>query len=174
MIFLEDSPRFLEDSSRFVEILQDSSRFFKIRRDSSRIFYHYSSKCDTDFDCFDKSDEYYCDYLRFGENYAPELIPRDESGGSLTVYMNVSVLAFPYIETINLKFTADFYLNLKWYDLRIDFRDLNNVTSLNTLSQSDIKRLWTPKLGFTNALGPFQVHSFSYSHNYVNYIIQLF
>ena len=45
----------------------------------SRFFFH-SSKCDTDFDCHDKSDEYYCDYLFFGENYAKELIPRDETG----------------------------------------------------------------------------------------------
>ena len=70
--------------------------------------------------------------------------------------MNVSVLAFPFIETVNLKFTADFFLNLKWYDLRIDYRDLNNVTSLNTLSKEDMQNIWVPKLGFTNALGPFQ------------------
>ena len=85
------------------------------------------------------------------------MIPRDETGKALIVYMNVSVLAFPFIETVALKFTADFYLNLKWYDLRIDFRDLNNVTSLNTLSRADQDAIWTPKLGFTNALGPFQV-----------------
>ena len=72
------------------------------------IFFFYSDKCDTDFDCADKSDEYYCDYLRFGENYAKELIPRDETGGALIIYMNVSVLAFPFIETIDLKFTGYF------------------------------------------------------------------
>ena len=75
----------------------------------------YSDKCNTEIDCVDKSDEYYCDYLRFGENYAKELVPRDESGSPLIVYMNVSVLAFPFIETVNLKFTADYFLNLKWY-----------------------------------------------------------
>jgi len=69
----------------------------------------WNDKCDTDFDCADKSDEYYCDYLRFGENYAKELIPRDETGGALIIYMNVSVLAFPFIETIDLKFTGYFY-----------------------------------------------------------------
>ena len=116
-----------------------------------------SSKCDTEIDCVDQSDEYYCDYLRFGENYAKELIPRDETGNPLIVYMNVSVLAFPFIETINLKFTADFYLNLKWYDLRIEFRDLNLIHSLNSLSSEDKAKIWTPKLGFSNALGPYQV-----------------
>ena len=81
-----------------------------------------SQRCNTEIDCEDKSDEYECTYLKFGPNYAKELIPRDENGGALIVYMNVSVLAFPFIETVNLKFTADFFLNLRWYDLRIDFR----------------------------------------------------
>ncbi len=115
-----------------------------------------SDKCNTEIDCADKSDEYNCDYLRFGDNYAKELIPRDTSGKPVIVYMNASVLAFPFIETVNLKFTADFFLNLRWYDLRIDFRDLNNVTSLNSLSYSDRDAIWAPRLGFTNALGPFQ------------------
>ena len=136
----------------------------------------FSDKCNTEIDCVDKSDEYYCEYLRFGENYAKELVPRDETGSPLIVYMNVSVLAFPFIETVNLKFTADYFLNLKWfvfidffhcillpsitifrYDLRINFQDLNNVTALNSLSNLDKDRIWTPKLGFTNALGPSQV-----------------
>ena len=55
-------------------------------------------------------------------NYAKENVPRDEEGHPVLVYMNVSILAFPFIETTNLKFTADFFLNLRWYDLRIDFK----------------------------------------------------
>ena len=45
---------------------------------------------------------------------------------------------------------------LNRYDLRIEFRDLNNVTSLNVLDSTDKGKIWYPKLGFTNALGPFQ------------------
>ena len=47
------------------------------------------------------------------------------------------------------------YLNIG-YDVRIDFRDLNNVTSLNVLDSSDRDLIWYPRLGFTNALGPVQ------------------
>ena len=54
--------------------------------------------------------------------------------------MSLSVLAFTSIDTVNLKFTADYYLNLRWYDLRIDFRDLNEVTALNALSIEDMVR----------------------------------
>ncbi len=81
-----------------------------------------SNKCNTEINCKDKSDEYNCKYLRFGPNYAKELIPRDEKGETFVVYINVSVLAFPVIETVNLKFTVDFFLNLRWYDLRIAFQ----------------------------------------------------
>jgi hypothetical protein len=76
-------------------------------------FYFCSNKCNTEIDCADKSDETNCDYLRFGKSYAKELIPRDASGKTAIVYINVSVLAIPFIETINLKFTSDFFLNLR-------------------------------------------------------------
>eukprot|EP00094_Tigriopus_californicus_P006421 TCALIF_06184-PA protein Name:"Similar to GLRB Glycine receptor subunit beta (Homo sapiens)" AED:0.20 eAED:0.20 QI:0/1/0.66/1/1/1/6/0/430 len=115
-----------------------------------------SDKCNTEIDCKDKSDEYNCDYLKLGANYAKELIPRDEQGKTFNIYLNISVLALPYIETSTLKFTADFYLNLRWYDLRIDFRDLNNITLLNSLNEVDQNSIWTPRLAFVNALGPYQ------------------
>ena len=44
----------------------------------------------------------------------------------------------------------------RWYDLRIDFRDLNNISSLNSMNEKDRSVIWVPKLGFVNALGPFQ------------------
>ena len=91
----------------------------------------------------------------FGQDYSNRQLPIDESGEPCIVYINASVLAFPKIDTLNLKFTADFYLNLRWYDLRLDFQDLNNVTSLNALSYEDNLSLWVPKLAFLNALGPF-------------------
>ena len=91
-----------------------------------------------------------------GDNYVKELIPRDVSGDPCYVYINISVLAFPSIETVNLKFTADFYLQLRWFDSRIDYQDLNSVTSLNSLSKLGRDSIWTPRLAFTNALGPVQ------------------
>ena len=40
--------------------------------------------------------------------------------------------------------------------MRIEYRDLNNITSLNSLSDEDLIRVWSPKLSFVNALGPYQ------------------
>jgi len=76
-----------------------------------------SHRCNTAVDCADESDEYLCDYLVFGSNYAKELIPRREDAlkdSAVVVHMNVSILAFPSIDTAALKFTTDFFLNLRW------------------------------------------------------------
>lgn len=118
-----------------------------------------SQRCDTEIDCPDKSDEYNCNYLVFGPNYAKELIPRDREGNPVVVYLNVSILAIPEIDTVNLKFTVDFYLNLRWYDLRLGIQDLNNITLLNTLGEEELDSIWKPQLAFTNALGPFQTEA---------------
>ena len=40
--------------------------------------------------------------------------------------------------------------------MRVDYRDLNNVTILNSLDPSDRDTIWVPKLAFTNAHGPYQ------------------
>ena len=83
-----------------------------------KVFF-YSDKCNTKIDCLDGSDEDNCHFLNHdNHNHAKELFPSSYSGGPCLVYINVSVFAFPNIDSFNLKFTADFYLNLKWYDPR--------------------------------------------------------
>ncbi len=50
-------------------------------------------------------------------------MPRDaDVRDAVVVYLNVSILALPYIDTAQLRFTADFYLNLRWYDLRVNLQ----------------------------------------------------
>ncbi len=93
----------------------------------------HSKRCDTKFDCDDQSDELYCDYLRVGDNYAKELAPPSslDNGDSkekadveqpLVVRINVSIQSLPSIDTVNLKFTADFFLSLRWHDARLEFK----------------------------------------------------
>ncbi|TRY67315.1 hypothetical protein TCAL_11764 [Tigriopus californicus] len=98
-------------------------------------------RCDTDIDCEDKSDEYGCSYLKLGDDYSQTSTPRPIDGGPLPIFINVSVLAFPAIDTVNLKFTSDFILNLRWKDSRITFQDLNAASLLNLLGKDDILRV---------------------------------
>ena len=70
------------------------------------------------------------------------------------VFFSIDISAFPKIDPSNLKLTSDYALNLRWYDKRLVFRNLNNKTVFNDLSESDKKFIWKPQLAFLNALGP--------------------
>ncbi len=41
------------------------------------------------------------------------------------------------IDTVNLKFSSDYVLTMKWYDARLTFNDLNKDTSFNRLKQEE-------------------------------------
>ena len=53
------------------------------------------------------------------EDYRGELFPRELDNSALTVYINVSILAFPKIDTLQLYYTADFVLSMRWHDPRL-------------------------------------------------------
>ncbi len=55
-----------------------------------------------------------------------------------------------------MKFTVDYFLNLRWRDRRFDMRNLNEDTTLNKLSYKTISMMWVPQLSFFNALGNLQ------------------
>ncbi len=116
-----------------------------------------SERCDGKINCADKSDERLCDFMTLGTNYAKEIQPSDAVGGlPLKVYLNVTVMAFSSIDTVNMKFTADVLLRMRWYESRIVVKDLNTNPTINRLNEKDFSSLWTPQLSFANALGPFQ------------------
>ena len=98
-------------------------------------------------------------------------IPRDRNGTPVDVFLNVSILAFPAIDTAKLKYTVDFFLNMRWYDLRVEFRDLNDIRALNSLSNSDKENIWVPQLDFVNALGATQASCRSLSCTVVSHLI---
>ena len=117
-----------------------------------------SQRCDINVDCLDGSDEKGCQFLAPMEDYAKELLPKDNVYGDkpCEVFINVSILAFPMIDTVHLKLTIDFYLSLRWYDFRLKYYNLNSLNLLNTLSELERETIWTPKLALINALGPIQ------------------
>lgn len=71
------------------------------------------NRCDINTDCDDKSDEKNCRYIDMDSYYAKELLPKPTEEDPTLVYISMSVLAFPSIDTVNLKFTVDFYFNLR-------------------------------------------------------------
>ena len=109
-------------------------------------------RCNIELECRDETDEYNCNLILVGDHYARENLPISENVKTCIIYINVSVSAFPKISTKESKFSADFYLNLRWYDLHINLRDLNHDYHLNMLSKKDEEVVWMPKITFTNSL----------------------
>ena len=107
-------------------------------------------RCNIELNCEDQTDEYDCAGIKFGNEYASEKMPVSVTAEPTIIYINVSLLAFPSISTKEVKFTSDFYLNLRWHDLRINMWDVKHDYSKNSLSKEDLDALWKPKLAFVN------------------------
>lgn len=72
----------------------------------------------------------------------------------INLYINISIIAVPEINTKELKFTVDFEINLRWFDSRLHFWNLQNRSIINRIKQKDKEVIWKPELVFVNALGP--------------------
>ena len=111
-------------------------------------------RCNFELNCKDQTDEKSCQKTQIKEDYVKEMLPLSETREPCVVYINISINSYPEISTKNVKFTADFYLNLRWKDLRLTFYDLDHDFVRNRMSQRDLEQVWQPKLMFKNALGP--------------------
>ena len=72
---------------------------------------------------------------------------------STQVFFSIRINAFPDIDSAGFKVKSDYDLRLRWYDPRLKFRDLNNLTEYNDLGTADKTFLWSPRLDISNALG---------------------
>ena len=83
--------------------------------------------------------------------FISKFVFRSPDNSALSIFVSVEILSLPKIDTLALTFTADFYLQMRWVDPRLTFYDLRGTAELNSLSSAVQTKIWSPKLGFTNA-----------------------
>ena len=55
------------------------------------------------------------------------------------------------IDELHMSYTVNFKLTMQWFDSRITFRNLKPLDYENLLDNSEIDKIWTPKLYFVNS-----------------------
>ena len=114
-------------------------------------------RCDQVADCTDESDEVDCSVLVTKKNYnkkvPPFTIARTNGRSIVPVQLNVSIdlLKIVDMEETNHKIDFQFKITLEWRENeRVLYYNLKEHTSLNALSDSDIKKLWLPLVIYDN------------------------
>jgi hypothetical protein len=104
-------------------------------------------KCNENVDCRDGSDEVDCNIISLPENYNKEVTSNnDKSDLNMTVHIN-NILS---IDENMGKIRVTLMLILEWYDSRLTFLNLKNISELNVLGEHDYNLIWKPKLIFVN------------------------
>lgn len=107
------------------------------------------SRCDSEHDCEDKSDEIGCRRISHDVSYQKHL-PPVQKHKELNVEVSVDLLKISEINEVDSIFTVWFNLYLTWYDVRLRFENLNNDTKLNALTSMDKEEIWYPTITFQN------------------------
>ena len=106
-------------------------------------------------DCRDKSDEKGCQLLVFKdeEGYNPKIPPFESRRGDvIPAPVNISIILMKVveIEEVDHSIHLQFQISLSWKENRVEYQNLKEQTSLNALTDDDMKAIWLPLIVFDN------------------------
>lgn len=111
-------------------------------------------RCDARSDCNDGSDEFGCTLIDYStKNYNTEIISSNskDRNSKLALYIDMDLKKFLDIDENNGFFRVNFFVQMTWFDIRLQFFNLKHNPAANTLTQNESERIWRPKVQFRNS-----------------------
>ena len=111
-------------------------------------------RCNQITNCRDKSDEVDCRLLVLKSTYNKKVPPINPTGGNnfnkTEVAISISLLKIVSMEEVKHKIDLQFEITLEWKENRAIYHNLKKETSLNAMTDIDIKSLWLPYVIYAN------------------------
>ena len=111
-------------------------------------------RCDQLPDCRDKSDEVGCQLIVLENNYNKYIPPIRKAASGVVIPANVSIsitlMKVVEIEEVDHSIHLQFQISLQWKENRLTYQNLKTETSLNALTDGDIRTIWLPLIVFDN------------------------
>ena len=104
--------------------------------------------------CRDKSDEKGCQLILFEGDYNKNIPPigssKDGSPIPAAVSISITLMKVVEIEEVDHSIHLQFQISLQWKENRVQYQNLKKETSLNALTDDDIKTIWLPRIVYDN------------------------
>ena len=111
-------------------------------------------RCNQVPDCRDESDERDCRMITLKDGYNKNIPPigRAKTGGAIPANVSISITLMKVveIEEVDHSIHLQFQISLGWKENRVTYRNLKYQTSLNALTDEDIKTIWLPIIVYDN------------------------
>ena len=111
-------------------------------------------RCNQIPNCRDESDEVDCKLLFLEPTYnkkVPPIIPTGENNFiEVQVGISINLLKIVSMEEVQHKISLQFEITLEWREIRATYQNLKVKTSLNALTDAEVRRLWLPYVLYSN------------------------